>query len=142
RHDGVGLGPLGQPAVVAPGDDEADGRAVVDLVLGLPRDAHAAGGLGLAVEHGDVDLTGAEPLVHLGLGGALHDLHEGYVGRGTPADGLDHLGPGGGVVAVDEDFHLLVGAPTGHRSRSLSVEEVWSPGIVPVRGHAYPGHHA
>src|SRR5690606_4210159 len=82
-HDRLGLGPLGQPAVVAPGDDEADGRAVVDLVLGLAGDAHAARGLGLAVEHGHADLARAEPLVDLGLGSALHDLHEGHV-RGGP----------------------------------------------------------
>src|SRR5215475_5603843 len=39
---GVGARPSRQPAVIRPADDEQHGRAVINLVLGLPADAHPA----------------------------------------------------------------------------------------------------
>ena len=51
----VGLRPGGQPTVVPPPHRHDDRRAVGDLVLELPGQAHAAGGLGLAVEDREVD---------------------------------------------------------------------------------------
>src|SRR3954469_25797462 len=53
--DRVGERPAGQPAVLPPGDEDDDRRAVVELVLELSGEPHTARRLGLPVDDGEVD---------------------------------------------------------------------------------------
>src|SRR5690606_790930 len=111
--------PGGEPPVVAAADDEQDRRALEDLVLDLPAQAHPSGGLGLAVEDGHVDVDLLEALEDRGGGRALHELDPGHVGRGAAADRETYLLADGSVVAVDEDAHQsrLVGSGVRHDYR-------------------------
>ena len=90
---GVGQRPAGQPAVLLAGDQHDDRRAVVDLVLELPGQAHAAGRLGLAVEDHQVEAALVELVDDLGVGGALDPLDPRRVGRRAAADGGADLRP-------------------------------------------------
>ena len=69
----------------------SDRRALVDLVLELLGDAHAAGGDGLAVEDRQVDAAGVHVLDDDRLGGHLDVLELGQVGVRTAAEREDHL---------------------------------------------------
>ena len=73
-----------------------DRRAVGDLVLELPRQAHAAGGLGLAVEDREIDTARVDGGEHLGDATRLDVAHPGQIRGGAAADGhgdgLAHLG--------------------------------------------------
>src|SRR5580700_5939340 len=103
--DGVGPGPGSQPAVVGPADDQQDRGTVMNLVLGLAADAHPAGGLGLAVQHHDVDSATVEQPEHHGLGGDLDNLRLGHVRGGTTADGEPDPAPSVGIMAIHGNLH-------------------------------------
>ena len=78
-----------QPSCLRAISDD-DRRAVVDLVLELPGQSHAAGGLGLAVEDRDVDAA----LVELALD------HVGVASRTRPSRSRPVSGAGRRPTAV------------------------------------------
>ena len=84
----VGLRPGREPAVVPAAHRDDDRRAVGDLVLELPGQAHPAGGLRLAVEDREVDLARVDRREHLGDPARLDVAHPAVRG-GTAADGRD-----------------------------------------------------
>src|SRR5487761_1339446 len=100
-----GLRPGGEPAVVRTADDQQRGRAVVDLVLRLAADPHAAGRLRLAVEHHDVDAARVEQPEQRWRGRHLDDLGVRRAGGRAGADGKPHLGSRVGIMAVNNVLH-------------------------------------
>jgi hypothetical protein len=85
-HHRVGQGPGGQPAVIGAADDQQRRGAVVDLVLGLAADSHAASGLGLAVEHHDVRAAGVEQPDQRGVGRHLDHFRLRHIRGGSAPD--------------------------------------------------------
>src|SRR5579875_1225054 len=102
---GVSARPGGQPAVVLPADDQQHRRALIDLVLGLPADAHSAGRLRLTVQHHDLGSTGVQQPEQGWLGGDLDNLRLRDVGGGPDADGFPHLRAHVRVMAEHNDLH-------------------------------------
>src|SRR5215471_2014797 len=105
--------PGGEPAVVRPADDQQHRRAVMNLVLRLPAHPHAAGRLGLAVQHHHVGLPGIQQPEQGGLGGNLDDLGVRHIGCRAAPDGEPDPGPDVRIMAVNDDLHGLDATDTG-----------------------------
>src|SRR5689334_21558375 len=108
--------PGGEPAFVRPADDQQHRRAVMNLILGLPAHAHAAGRLGLAVQHHHLDLTGVQQPEQGGFGRNLDDFGFRDVRSRTTADGKADPGPDVRIMAVNDDLHGLDATDTGGRA--------------------------
>jgi hypothetical protein len=99
--DRLGPRPACKPGVVAAGDEQYDGRRIVDLVLDLARDAHPAARGGLAVEDHQVHPALVQP-GDRGPVGIERDRLDQQSRLGMLAERPDHPVPGFGAGGVDE----------------------------------------
>ena len=83
RQRALGPRPVREPAVGLTGDEDADGRAVGDLLLQLPGQRQATGGLRLPVEDAQVDAAAVDGGDDLVAGGALEPGDRADVGGRT-----------------------------------------------------------